>query len=77
METPANVTNTSALVKAKVAHIGGAATYQTGFVYSDHQDMPSLENGATKVLGTNTSERNSSTNSPTLPQPSVISCVLL
>jgi len=57
MEAPANITNTSALVKAKVAHIGGAATYQTGFVYSDHQDMPSLENGATKVLGTNTSER--------------------
>ena len=57
IETPTNITNTSALVKAKVAHIGGAATYQTGFVYSSTQEMPSLENGATKVLGVNTTER--------------------
>ena len=77
MEAPANITNTSALVKAKVAHIGGAATYQTGFVYSDRQDMPSLENGATKYWAPTPPKGNSSTNLPTLPQPSVISCVLL
>ena len=57
MEAPTHITNTTALVKGKVSHIGGALTYQTGFVYSDTQQMPTVENGAAKVEGTNTSDQ--------------------
>lgn len=51
---PSQITKTTARLTATLGHTGGTDTFEAGFLYSDSQREPTLDNGAIRVEGQHT-----------------------